>query len=165
MFDSARAWVKAVKDDDTAAMWELLSDDSQEFYERALRGQDGVRMEVKRLKAGLEGLTSEEEKQRIREDLKKYPDDPDNMTPKDLYAWLRRDVSDAEKDNTARLWAKDNIEDIRVTDDSAVLVLKNGTPLEYNWVREEGKWRFQLATETEQKLDFIRKVESRSQEN
>lgn len=155
-------WSKAVSEQDGAAMWEMLSPDAKDVIRRELEGTDppGARATVKMSKAALkpEARTTPERRKELEELLKKLPEDPDNMTAKDYYIWkVTPDLTQDGAARTAQLFEKSNVSDIEINGEKATVVLKNGQPDRYSWVRHDGVWKFDLPPSILRALEDARK--------
>lgn len=155
-------WSKAVSNQDGESMWDMLSPDAQEVYKRELEGEGGVRQTVKLNKAALapDARTPDAERERIRKLLETLPDDPDSMTPKQYYVWrMTPDLTQEGAERTARLFDLSNVQEIAVQAEKATVVLKNGNPDRYSWVRHDGVWKFDLHPSILRALEDARKRE------
>lgn len=164
--DAMLAWSKAVSAQDGEAMWEMLSPDAQELYERELKGEGGVRQTVKLNQAAIrpDARTPEDERERIKKMLKTLPEDPDAMSVKEYYVWrLTPDLTQEGADRTARLFDKTNISLISIEGENATVVLKKGDPDRYSWVRHDGVWKFDLPPSILRALEDTRKREKQTE--
>lgn len=156
-------WATAVTRGDAEALWDMLSPDAQDVYKRELQAPKGVQQTVKLNQASLgpDSRMPESEKERTRNLLKTLPADPDKMTPKDYYIWrVTPELNPEGAQRTERLFAKSNIEEISIDGDNATVVLKNGDPDRYSWVRHNGVWKFDLKPSILRALEIARKRES-----
>lgn len=157
-------WAEAVMKQDTDALWDRLSPDAQEWFKRELEGTNppGARATVKMNKAFLEpgARTTEEDRQRVIALLATLPPDPESMTPKDYYAWrIKAELTPEGSERTHRLFSKANIKEIVVEGDRATVILKNGDPDRYSWVRHDGVWKNDLKPSILRALEDARKRE------
>jgi len=159
-------WADSVMKKDTDAMWERLSPDAQDWFRRELEGTDppGARATVRMAKATLEpgAQTHEDERQRQIALLATLPPDPDNMTPKDYYVWrMTPQLTPEGSERTHRLFSKANIKDIVIEGDRATVLVKNGDPDRYSWVRHSGVWKFDVKPSILRALEDARKREKK----
>jgi hypothetical protein len=160
VFDAVQTWNTAYAGQDTDALWKMLSPDSKEWYRRELEGEGGLRQTVKMDRAALHEGTPAEERERIEKFLATLPTDPEKMTPKDYYKWkLTPKLTQEAAEANARLFARTNIQEISVQGDKAVMVLKEGKPDRYSWVRHDGDWKFDLPPSTMRALEEARQRE------
>lgn len=144
---ASQEWAKAFQEQDAAALWDMLSPDSKEWYKRELEGEGGLRQTVKLDKAALKpgARTPPEERERIEKFLATLPKDPDDMSPKDYYIWKQTPIMTQENAaSTAGAFEKANIQEIEIAGDKATMVVKSGKPDRYSWVRHDGVWKFDL---------------------
>jgi len=156
-------WSSAASKGDIGAMWDALTPDAQDVYQRELTGKNGVRESVLQLKAALEPgtLAPPEEQARVRKVLATLPESPDKMTAKDYYEWrVKPDLTPQKTANTAQLFAKANIKEISVTGDSATVLLNNGDPDRYTWKKVGGVWKFDLPPSILRALETVRRREA-----
>jgi len=164
--DAMNDWSAAVTRGDGEALWEMLSPDAQEIYRRELEAPKGVRQTVKLNKASLgpDSKMAEEEKDRVRKLLATLPDDPDKMTPKDYYIWrINPSLTPEGAQRTEALFAKSNVKEISIQGDNATVVLKNGNPDRYSWVRHKGVWKFDVKPSILRALEDARRREAEKQ--
>jgi len=159
-------WADSVMKKDTAAMWDRLSPDAQDWFRRELEGTDppGARATVRMAKATLEpgAQTHEDERQRQIALLATLPPDPDKMTPKDYYVWrMTPQLTPEGSERTHRLFSKANIKDIVIEGDRATVLVKNGDPDRYSWVRHSGVWKFDVKPSILRALEDARKREKK----
>lgn len=160
---AAQKWDIAKAQQDYAAMWDLLSPDAQELYDRELRGTPGVRQTVKLAKAALQegSRISDADRQKRIDELAQFPDDPDKMDSKAWYIWrTERDMAKQGPAGAAALFAREYIKSISIQGEEATIVLKQGNPDRYSWVRVSGDWKFSPAPSTMRALDEARQRES-----
>lgn len=163
VYKAMRQWCDKLSAKDSDALWEMLSPDAQDIYRRELEAPGGVRSQAKLLQAGLEpgGVTSEAEKNRMREGLKELPPDPEKLTAKDYYKWrIAKEATPEAVANTSRLFARDNLVSIKVEGDNATVTLKHGDPKTYSWIRHSGVWKIDLKPSILRALDDARRRES-----
>lgn len=156
-------WSTAASKGDVSAMWDMLTPDAQEFYQRELTGKNGVRESVLQLKAALapDTLAPPEEQERVRKVLKELPEAPEKMQAKDYYEWrVRLDLTPEKTANTAQLFAKANIKDIAITGSDATVLLLNGDPDRYQWKKMGGDWKFDLPPSILRALETVRRREA-----
>lgn len=157
------AWAGAASKGDLDAMWDMLTPDAQEVYQRELTGKNGVRESVVLLKASLapDSEAPPEEKQRVEKVLKTLPQEPEKMTAKDYYKWrVEPDLTPTKTANTAQLFAKANIKGITITGDTATVLLANGDPDRYTWKKSAGDWKFDLPPSILRALETVRRREA-----
>ena len=156
-------WAMYVTKGDAEAMWEMLSPDAQDIYERELKGERGVRQTVKLTKASLgkDSQISPERRKELEATLADFPPDPDKMTAKDYYVWKTKPklTPEAAQSNESA-FAKTNIKEISIEGDRATVVVKNGDPKRYSWVRHDGVWKFDVKPSILRALEIARKRES-----
>lgn len=165
VYAAMQDWSKAVSEQDGDAMWEMLSPDAQEIYERQLKGEGGARQIVAMDKAALEpdSLLSEEDKQKARRRLASLPENPEKMTAKDFYLWrIEGQFSQESIRDQVRLFDRSNIEEIQVSGGKASVKLKSGDPDRYSWVRHDGVWKFDLHPSILRALKDARARENRN---
>ena len=153
-------WSKAFQEQDAAALWEMLSPDSKDWYKRELEGEGGLRQTVKLDKAALKpgARTPPEERERIEKFLATLPIDPDDMSPKDYYIWKQTpNLTQENAASTAGAFEKANIQEIEINGDKATMVVKSGKPDRYSWVRHDGVWKFDLPPSILRALEDARK--------
>lgn len=156
-------WSAAASKGDVAAMWDMLTPDAQEVYQRELTGKNGVRETVLQLKASLapDSQAAPEEMERVAKALKTLPEAPEKMSAKDYYEWrIRPDLTPERTANTAQLFAKTNLKEILVTGDSATVLLLNGDPDRYTWKKSGGVWKFDLPPSILRALETVRRREA-----
>jgi hypothetical protein len=163
VYRAMRQWCDRLAGKDHDGLWEMLSADAQDIYRRELEAPGGVRSQAKLLHAGLEpgGVTSEAEKNRMREGLKELPPEPEKLTAKDYYKWrIAKEATPEAIANTSRLFASDNLVSIKVEGDNATVTLKHGDPKTYSWIRHGGVWKIDLKPSILRALDDARRRES-----
>lgn len=163
VYDAMQGWTKAVSKGDIDAMWDRLTPDAQEIYDRELKGRRGIQETVRQLKAGIspDARTPAEERARIEKALKELPPEPEKMTAKDYYRWrVTPDLTPTRAANNAALFAKANIVEISVQGQTATVVLKDGQPDRYNWKKSGGDWKFDLPPSILRALEATREREA-----
>ena len=161
--DAMNDWSAAVTRGDGPALWGMLSPDAQDIYRRELEAPEGVRQTVKLNKAALDpdSKMGDEEKERVRKLLDTLPENPDEMTPEDYYIWRITPSLDPEgAQRTEALFAKSNVKEISIQGDNATVVLKNGNPDRYSWVRHKGVWKFDVKPSILRALEDARRREA-----
>lgn len=158
-----QAWSAAASKHDTDAMWKLLSPDAQDIYLRELTGKDGLREQVRLIKASLapEARTTPEQRRKNEEFLKALPENPGEMTVEQYYAWrTKRELTPEKTENTARLFEKGNIADMTFSGSIATVVLERGEPSRYLWKKVGGDWKFDLHPSILRELEDVRRREA-----
>ncbi|MBE7492037.1 MAG: hypothetical protein HS108_09830 [Planctomycetes bacterium] len=157
------AWSGAASRGDSAAMWDMLTPDSQDWFLRELTGRGGVQETVRQLRAALEpgSLAPPTEQERVRKVLATLPEKPETMTARDYYQWrIRSDLVPEKTARTAQLFAKTNIRDISVIGEKATVVLVSGDPDRYSFKKVGGDWKFDLPPSILRALETVRRQES-----
>ncbi|MCF6228000.1 MAG: hypothetical protein L3J82_04925 [Planctomycetes bacterium] len=164
VFDAMKNYVELVQNQDIEALWESLSPDAQELYQRELGSPKGAISTWRSIRIDLdhpESRTSEAQKAKLREALKNLPEDPTKMTPKDYYVWkVSKTLTPELITGTARLWERSNIEGIEVTGTSAIVTLKVGDEKRISWSRHEGGWKLDGKPSTMGELKNAREREN-----
>jgi len=163
VYDAMQSWSKAVSNRNIDAMWDMLTPDAQEVYERELKGRRGIQETVRQLKAGIgpDARTPADERARIEKALKELPPEPEKMTGKDYYRWrVTPDMTPTRAANNAALFAKANIVEISVQGGTATVVLKDGQPDRYSWKKSGGDWKFDLPASILRALEATREREA-----
>lgn len=158
-------WSGAVTKRDAEAMWEMISPDAQEIFRRELEAPGGAKQTVKLTKASLDpaSLISAERRKEFEELLSSLPENVEKMTPKDYYVWRMTPKLTSENAlQTERLWSKDNVSSISIDGDRATVVVKNGDPDRYSWVRHDGVWKFDLKPSILRALETARQLETQN---
>lgn len=160
-----RDWAGAVTAKDANVMWEMLSPDAREIYRRELEAPGGARTVVKLNKEALkdpDSKLSPERRKEIEADLTTLPPNPDAMSAQEYYVWrVAPDLTADGAERTASLFAAVNVDAIEVEGDRATVILKNGTPDRYSWVRHDGVWKFDLKPSTLRALEEVREKEDK----
>jgi hypothetical protein len=90
-------------------------------------------------------LISDQRRKEVEEHLKTLPENPDDMSAEDYYAWrVKKDLTPGNIENQIRLFSRENVENIVIDVDRATVELKHGEPSKYSWRRDDGVWKFDV---------------------
>jgi hypothetical protein len=145
VYKAMRKWTQACEARDTSVMWAMLSPDAQRFYSLELKEHviPTVRMNKATLAPG--SLISDQRRKEVEEHLKTLPENPDDMSAEDYYAWrVKKDLTPGNIENQIRLFSRENVENIVIDVDRATVELKHGEPSKYSWRRDDGVWKFDV---------------------